>query len=313
MAGLRALRIAAAAAGALGGLSGAVYSLLNEQSRRARLIIGLPAAPPPRADGVYLPTGEGPLAPEDPAVGEPPVLFAMIGDSIAAGLGVETAAELPAVLLAKALAEESELPVQLTTHAVSGSTSRDLEGQVDLALRQPPDLALVIIGGNDVTTQIPITTSAALLEKHVGRLRAAGAAVVAGTCPDLGAVRPIPQPLRSLVRSWSLLLAKTQHRAIERAGGVPVPLADLLSPEFLTRPAELFSADRFHPSAAGYLISVEVLLPALCSAIGVWQGGPIADPPTRSAAAEAMRPSRRIAARIEAARAKRATRFPRHN
>ncbi|MFB9907244.1 SGNH/GDSL hydrolase family protein [Allokutzneria oryzae] len=307
MAGLRAVRIAAVAAGALGGLSGAVYSLLNEQSRRARKIIGLPEAPPPRADGVYLPTGEGPLSPEDPAIGDAPLSFAVIGDSIAAGLGVENATELPAVLLAKGLAEESELPVLLSTYAVSGSTSRELAGQVDQALQHPPDVALVIIGGNDVTTQIPITTSAALLEEHVGRLRDAGTAVVAGTCPDLGAVRPIPQPLRSLVRSWSLLLARMQHRAIERAGGTPVPLADLLSPEFLTRPAELFSADRFHPSAAGYMISVEVLLPAMCSAVGVWQGGPIAEPPTRSAAAEAMRPSRRIAARIEAARLRRRT------
>ena len=43
---------------ALGAVSGgfsALYALLNEQGRRARLAIGAPEAPPPRGDDVYRP------------------------------------------------------------------------------------------------------------------------------------------------------------------------------------------------------------------------------------------------------------------
>lgn len=222
----------------------------------------------------------------------------MLGDSSAAGLGVSVAAELPGVLMAIGLAEESERPVRLRTYAVSGSTSLDLAGQVDEALTDPPDVALIIIGANDVTTQLPVRTSTALLGVGVERLRAAGIGVTVGTCPDLGAIRPIAQPLRSIVRSWSLALSKAQRDEVERAGGIAVPLADLLSPEFLTRPTELFSADRFHPSAAGYETAAAILLPALCTAAGIWDGGPLPRTSIRSAAAEARRPTSRIVQRL---------------
>ncbi|MCP2165701.1 SGNH/GDSL hydrolase family protein [Goodfellowiella coeruleoviolacea] len=295
MVGLRAFRTAAVTVGALGGLSGAVYGLLTEQSRRARLVIGVPEAPPLRADGVYLPDGTGPLG-ADQAQHPRPLRFAVIGDSSAAGLGVDTESELPAVLLAIGLAEEAERPVALTTFAISGSTTTDLPAQVDLALADPPDVALVIIGANDVTTQLSIRLSAAILGTEVARLVKAGVGVVVGTCPDLGAIRPIPQPLRSIARSWSLALARAQRRAVDRVGASAVPLADLLSPEFLARPAELFSADRFHPNAAGYAAAADVLLAPLCSAAGVWSGGPMPTLPRRSATAEARRPTSRLVA-----------------
>lgn len=297
MFGLRFLRAAVVAAGAIGGLSGAAYGLLTEQSKRARKIIGVSTSAP-RADGVYLPDGTGPLDPDDPRVTAEPLVFAVLGDSSAVGVGCDTAAELPGVGLARGLAAEAERPVRLLTHAISGATSRELAGQTDAALVVRPDLALVIIGGNDVTARLGPGACALLLAAAVRRLTEAGAAVVVGTCPDLGAIRPIAQPLRSVVRSWSLTLARAQRRAVIEAGGHPVPLADLLSPEFLTRPAELFSKDRFHPSAAGYAAAVQVLLPELCAAAGVWDGGPLPVQPTRSAAAEARRPTAKLVVRL---------------
>jgi lysophospholipase L1-like esterase len=293
---LRAFRTVAMAAGAIGGLSGAAYGLLTEQSRRARLVIGVPEAPPPVADGVYLPDGTGPVPDDELACGVAPLCFVVIGDSSAAGVGVDTADQLPGVLLARGLAEEAERPVRLLTVAISGSTTRSLPAQVERALRAGPDLALVIIGANDVTTKMPVHVSARLLGIEVRRLTSAGVGVVVGTCPDLGAIRPIPQPLRSVARSWSLALARMQRGEVERAGAIPVALADLLSPEFLARPADLFSADRFHPNAIGYEAAAAVLLPALCSVAGVWIGGPLPALPTRSAAAEARRPTARAVA-----------------
>ncbi|MCK2237082.1 MULTISPECIES: SGNH/GDSL hydrolase family protein [unclassified Crossiella] len=295
MFGLRILRAAVFTAGAVGGLSGAAYGLLTEQSKRARKIIGVPAAPL-RADGVYLPDGSGPLAPTDPRITGDPLVFAVLGDSSAAGVGCDTTEELPGVLLARGLAEESEHPVRLLTHAISGATSRELAGQTEAALRTPPDVALVIIGGNDVTARLGPAACALMLGAAVRGLTETGAAVVVGTCPDLGAIRPIAQPLRALVRSWSLTLARAQRRAVQAAGGRPVALADLLSPEFLTRPSELFSKDMFHPSAAGYAAAVGVLLPELCVAARVWDGGPLPAQPTRSAAAEARRPTAKLVA-----------------
>lgn len=301
MIGGRLLRLAAALTGTVGGLSGAAYGLLNEQSRRARRIIGVTVDPPLRGDGLYLP--ESPVAErsnqEGTAAPEGVVNFVVLGDSTAAGLGVDSPDQLPGVRLARGLVEELECPVSLATHAIVGTTSRGLSAQVDIVLRStPPRLVLILIGANDVTSRLPARQSARLLGEAVSRLTDAGVGVVVGTCPDLGAIRPIPQPLRSVARSLSLSLGKAQRRAVESAGGHAIPLADLLSPEFLTRPTELFSPDRFHPSAAGYEAAVELLLPALCHAIGEWTGAPVPHAPTRSAAAEARRPTRRVIARL---------------
>lgn len=280
------------AAGCFGGV-GAMYGLLFEQSKRARRVIKLLATNVPlRADGVYLPDGTGPLEVADPrAAGA--IRLAVLGDSSAAGIGAEVAAHLPGVLLARGLAEESGRAVRLDTYAVSGSTSADLAPQVQLALAGRPDVAMAMIGANDVTKLQHPQTAAALLAEAVGLLRADGAAVVVGTCPDLGVVRPIPQPLRGFAHTWSLTLAKLQRTAVERAGGHVVPMADLLAAEFLAR-ADYFASDQFHPSDAGYEAAAAVLLPAVCAAVGAGGGGALPYLPARSAAAEAQRATARL-------------------
>lgn len=285
------VRTTAVAAGAVGGLSVSMCGLLLEQSKRARRVIGRPHGQPLRADGVYLPCGAGPLSP-DGRLADDALRFAMIGDSTAAGLGVDDADQLPGVMIARNLAEETGRPVWLDTYAVSGSTSRTMAPQVSLALTNPADIAVIMIGGNDVTARIQPRESGELLAEAVRLLREAGTAVVVGTCPDLGVVRPIPQPLRSLARAWSLSVARHQRAAVHRAGGHAVPLADLLAAEFLSRD-DYFSVDRFHPSAAGYEAAITVLMPAVSAAAGAWEAGAVPEPPVRSVAGERRRPSAR--------------------
>ncbi|SDD02367.1 SGNH/GDSL hydrolase family protein [Actinokineospora iranica] len=264
---IRGLRMLALAAGSVGGLSGAAYSVLNTQSRRARTVIGVPRDLPFNADGGYLPHGPGPV----PVPVDRMLTLAVFGDSSAAGLGAESPDLLPGVLLARGLAEESGRPVRLTTYAVSGSRTTDLIDQVDRALADPPDVAVVLVGGNDVTARMSVAASAALLAAQVRRLLAVGTGVVVGTCPDLGAIAPIPQPLRTVARRWSLALARAQARELSRTEATSVPLAALLSPHFLARPQDLFSPDRFHPNGAGYALAAEVMLAPLCAAAGVWK------------------------------------------
>jgi lysophospholipase L1-like esterase len=269
------LRTMAVVAGATGATLGAAYGMLSQQGRRARRHIVIPGWLPFRADGVYLPDGTGPHAPSDPdiarlasAEGHSPVLrLAMLGDSLAAGLGVDQAEQLPGVVLARGLANDSGRPVQLDTLAICGCTSRRLAGQVDAALINPPHAALVMIGANDVTRRIPPWESARRLGEAVSRLRAAGTTVIVGTCPDLGTIRQIPQPLRAIAHTSSWALARLQHDAICAAGGLPVSLAQLLARDFRSKPDILFGRDHFHPSTAGYETACSMLLPTLCSAM----------------------------------------------
>ncbi|MFI6101142.1 SGNH/GDSL hydrolase family protein [Lentzea sp. NPDC051213] len=280
MFGLRHLRAVAMTAATLGGLSGALFGLLNEQGRRARLAIGVLEHLWPAPDGVYRDNGSDPLR------------LAVLGDSMAVGVGVTHPSQMPGVLLAGALAEEAERPVRLSTYAVSGSTTRDLVPQVDAAVLDQPQVALIIIGANDVTSRMGVGESARLLGEQVRKLREVGCGVVVGTCPDLGIVRPIPQPLRMVGRRYSLRLAAAQTTAVRSEGGVPVSLGNLLAPEFMARHVDMFSTDRFHPSAAGYEAAAGVLLAPLCQVAGLWAGWVAPQAPLRSAAALAARPSR---------------------
>jgi lysophospholipase L1-like esterase len=273
--GIRAPRrrstIALAAAAGLAS-TGSAYvgarNLLSIQADQARQVIPKSWEIPPRADGVYAPGG-GPVEKWHRDV--PFDLHLMIfGDSTATGYGCGGADEVPGVLIARGLAEESGKRVRLSTKAIVGATSKGLSGQIDamFVAGPPPDAAVVMIGANDITAVNGIGASARRLGTAVRRLRDSGAVVVVGTCPDFGVITAIPQPLRLVTRTRGLRLARAQAGAVRAAGGVPVPFSDLLAPEFYKAPEVLFSSDMFHPSAAGYALAAKQLLPALCKALG---------------------------------------------
>jgi lysophospholipase L1-like esterase len=273
--GIRAPRrrstIALAAAATLAS-TGSAYvgarNLLSVQADQARQVIPKSWEIPPRADGVYAPVG-GPVEKWHRDV--PFDLHLMIfGDSTATGYGCVVADEVPGVLIARGLAEESGKRIRLSTKAIVGATSKGLSGQIDamFVAGPPPDAAVVMIGANDITAVNGIGASARRLGTAVRRLRGSGAVVVVGTCPDFGVITAIPQPLRLVTRTLGLRLARAQAGAVRAAGGVPVPFSDLLAPEFYKAPEVLFSSDMFHPSAAGYALAAKQLLPALCKALG---------------------------------------------
>ena len=269
--------VALAAAGALAS-TGTAYlgarNLLIGQAERARSVIPKSWDVPPRADGIYAPEG-GPV--QRWQRGTPFDLHLMIfGDSTATGYGCRTTEEVPGVLIARGLAGHSGKRIRLSTKAIVGATSKGLSGQVDamFVAGPPPDAAVILIGANDVTAVNGIGASARRLGAAVRRLCASGAVVVVATCPDFGVVKAIPQPLRWTVRTRGLRLARAQSAAVRAAGGVPVPLASLLSAEFRHAPELMLSEDQFHPSAAGYALAASQLLPALCNALGEWAGEP---------------------------------------
>ncbi len=253
-------------AGVLASTGGAVVgarNLLSGQAEQARSVIPKAWDIPPRADGIYSPGGAPVRRWERGALFD--IHLMIFGDSTATGYGCEDAEEVPGVRIARGLAEQSDSVVRLSTKAIVGASSKGLAGQVDamLVAGPPPDVAVIMVGANDVTALNGIGPSARRLGAAVQRLRSVGATAVVGTCPDLGVIGAIPQPLRWTARSLGLRLARAQAVAVSAAGGVPVPLADLMAPHFLATPELMFSEDRYHPSAAGYALAAEQLLVAL--------------------------------------------------
>jgi lysophospholipase L1-like esterase len=264
-----ARRLAVASAYGGGGLTLAALGLagvLLVEAKLAEVRLDALKGDPPRAADLH---GEA-FARSDAA----PLTLAVLGDSTAAGFGVDRGRETPGALLATAIAAVAERPVHLRVTAVNGAASDDLERQLDqlLSAAPLPDLALIMVGVNDIAQRIRTGNSALMLGRAVRRLRDAGAEVVVGTCPDLGVVEPVHRPLRQLAQQAGRRLAAAQALAVVRAGGHSVPLGELLGPEFANRP-EMFASDRYHPSARGYRTAAMALLPTLCTALDLWPHG----------------------------------------
>lgn len=247
---------AAYGGGAVGTVGAIGYALLRVEARLARRTIGEPKGRAPLASGSWGLSRD-----------RPPLHLAVLGDSSAAGLGCATAEQTPGALLAGSLARELDRTVLLDVQAAIGARAENLETQVARALLDPVDLALIMVGANDVSHRVSTQASCRDLARAVETLRSAGAQVIVGTCPDLGTVKPLWQPLRSAARIASRRMARAQTVAVVEAGGTSISLSDLLGPEFDVSP-DLWSSDRFHPSAGGYQRVVDVLLPSALELLG---------------------------------------------
>ncbi|KRV48761.1 GDSL family lipase [Wenjunlia vitaminophila] len=262
-----ARRIATAAAvgsGGLGLMGGLAFGVLFTEAKLARRSVGGSDDVPPQADGRYGTAFADPL--------KTPIVLAFLGDSTAAGQGVRHAGETPGALLASGLAAVAERPVDLVNVALSGARSDDLGRQVDVLQERgtAPDVAMIMIGANDVTSRMAPAESVRHLADAVRRLRESGVEVVVGTCPDLGSVEPVYQPLRWVARRLSRQLAAAQTIAVVEQGGRTVSLGTLLGPEFEADPKTMFGPDHYHPSAQGYATAAMALLPSLSAALGLW-------------------------------------------
>lgn len=245
-----AMALAASAAAATG--------ILAAEALEARRRIGRRTTAPPYADGRY---GRG---------AGMTIRLAVLGDSGAAGLGADSPGDTMGAILANALAEVSGRTVTLSNHAVVGAQTKDLDAQVDRALWTRPHVAVIMVGANDITHLVPRTLSARRLRDAIRRIRGSGTEVVMATCPDLGTVKPVPQPLRAIMRRRSRLLAQAQADATTDEGGRAVMLGSRLGPEFDERPDVMFASDRFHPSTQGYEAAAQALLPEV---IAAWRLG----------------------------------------
>ncbi len=198
---------------------------------------------------------------------DPHLVFAVLGDSTAAGVGAGTPEFAYPTLLAERLAAAG-WHVELLGFGVSGAKVRDvLTVQLPKAEAARPDLVFVGIGGNDVIRLTSIPRFRAEYGEMLDRLMATGATVVVGSMPDMR-VRAFLEPLRR-VSGWR---GRSLGRAIETVAlkrEVPVvPMAERTGRFFLEHPELAYdSSDDLHPGPAGYESWAEAIGPALLEAL----------------------------------------------
>ncbi|HET8602500.1 MAG TPA: GDSL-type esterase/lipase family protein [Marmoricola sp.] len=185
--------------------------------------------------------------------------LAVLGDSIAAGHGAGQPQDTIARRLVRRLRRQG-LDARSRVFALSGARSSGLAQQVELALTWQPHLAVIVVGANDVTNQTPPREAARHLAEAVRRLREVGAEVVVAPAPDLSMVPHVPAFLRPAVRAASARLRTAQVEAATAAGAA-IADGDGRTSEAFNSDRRLFSADRFHPSSAGYAVITRELWP----------------------------------------------------
>jgi lysophospholipase L1-like esterase len=193
-----------------------------------------------------------------------PLRLVVLGDSIAYGTGALRADDTLGRRLSTELTADG-FDVELRVLAVPGAVSADLAAQVRRAEPFGADLAVVVIGANDLARLVPPEQAAASLAAAVRALRAQGTDVVAVPAPDMSSVPFVPPAFRGLVRAACARLQQRQAAVVEAAGGSVAGGAAEVAGAFAADPA-MFSADRFHPSSAGYARIAAAVTPSVLAA-----------------------------------------------
>ncbi|MCU1607059.1 MAG: Lipolytic Esterase [Modestobacter sp.] len=192
--------------------------------------------------------------------------FLVLGDSLAFGTGSDRAADTLGARLTRSL-EAAGHEVRLDVVAVPGATSLDLAAQVRRAAPLRAELALLVIGANDLTRLVAPASAATALGAALRELQSGGTSVLVVPTPDLSSVASVPPAFRPFLAGICNQVRHRQIAVAEAAGAVVAPVARTLSAAFAADPA-LFSADRYHPSSAGYALIADSLAPHLLELAG---------------------------------------------
>jgi acyl-CoA thioesterase-1 len=196
--------------------------------------------------------GIGALA-ATPALAAKPKVVTMLGDSITAGFGLDSADSLPMRLQAEL--RKLGVAVRVRNAGVSGDTTTGGLRRLNFSVRPDTDVCVVALGGNDMLEGQDPKVVRANLEQIVKRLQARGVTVVIA-----GMQAPV-----ALAGDYALEF-NTAFRWVERMPGV------ITYPFLLDGVAGIRSLnqrDGIHPNAAGVKVIAHRLAPVVAKALTV--------------------------------------------
>lgn len=204
-----------------------------------------------------------------PADREAAVRYVALGDSTVEGIGA-TSPQRHYVGRLYARLREVYRRAELTNLGAGGATAADvLALQLPLVVERRPDLVTLSVGPNDITQGRGLDQYERDVAAIFERLAAeTGAVVLVNLLPDLGLAPAFAADEQTVLSD----LTPRFNAALERqAGRFGAQIVDLYGPSHLEVPyhAELFSADLYHPSDAGYARWADELWAAIAGRIRI--------------------------------------------
>jgi lysophospholipase L1-like esterase len=187
-----------------------------------------------------------PSAPAGVVRGAPPALTVLgIGDSIIAGIGVETQSDSLVAQLAAQLGRAGQ-EVRWASAGVAGATAAALSGLLGVPVASPPDLVLLSCGVNDVVRGHEAAGFGTALAEffHMVRARWPGTCVVHAGIPPLESFPALGPHLGRLLGAHGVRCIAAARRAAIGAGALYADFPRDVG-------AAQFARDGFHPNAAG--------------------------------------------------------------
>lgn len=189
-----------------------------------------------------------PVAPAKPAAPvADQVRVAVLGDSLAAGMGLPADQAFPMVL--QSALRELGHPVIVLNAGVSGDTTAGGLRRLDWILGQSPDVLVVELGANDAMRGQPVSQTEANLRGIIQGAQAKGVKVLL-----LGMWAP-PNMGEGFTEDFKAIYPRLSQE-------FGVPLLPFLLENVAGKP-ELNQADGIHPTAEGHVIMAEAVLPLL--------------------------------------------------
>jgi lysophospholipase L1-like esterase len=258
---------AAVGLGSVPALGGLCTALVAAQARMAR------RAPRPYVDAIHA----------DGLVGTPadvPMRVTWLGDSLAAGLGVDDVDHTPARVVASLLGRAIDLRVL----AVSGSRSIDVLTEQVPALDRSTDLVVLCVGANDVATLVHRRDYARNLDAILDATAPIPTVVL--SLPDMAMPDRMAQPLRSVVGWRARWFDRARARTVARHAHVESVDIASRPPEVSRRAGRaMLCADKFHPGPDAYRVWAERIAEACHRLLGEAAPALVPIPVTAAAAA----------------------------
>lgn len=171
----------------------------------------------------------------------------IVGDSSAAGVGATRQSEALSGQLVSALASSHRIDWRLI--AKTGTTTRTACPLLRSQTPSQMDVALVVLGVNDITSQIPLERLLRLraaLYEHLRREWGVSRIIATGI-PPIEKFPLLPNPLRWVLSLQAQRFDRALHRQAHDLGVDYMPFDVPLSPEMM-------ASDGFHPGPNTYYL-----------------------------------------------------------